>query len=144
MTEPRTPEPPDSTTPASPASRHLVTAALLAVGVIHVLPLPGVLGSARLAALYGLSVQDPDLLLLLRHRAVLFGLLGAFILVAAFRPALQATALAAGWVSVVSFLALAAPESARPEIARVVRVDRIALACLAVGTLARASRRRKA
>jgi hypothetical protein len=36
--------------------RHLVSAMLVIVGVIHLLPLSGVLGGARLEALYGIPV----------------------------------------------------------------------------------------
>ena len=55
----------------------LVTLLLLVAGVIHLLPLSGVLGAQRLAALYGLAFDEANLLLMMRHRAVLFGLLGA-------------------------------------------------------------------
>lgn len=65
------------------------------------------LGSERLAALYGLSFDEPNLAILMRHRAVLFGLLGLFLLFAAFRPPFQTMAFIAGFVSVVSFLWLA-------------------------------------
>jgi hypothetical protein len=44
----------------------------------------------------------------MRHRAVLFGLLGAFLIAAAFLPSLQLAALVAGFASVVSFLYLSA------------------------------------
>ena len=43
---------------------NLVSATLIIVAVIHLLPLPGVLGQARLAALYGVSLNDPNLVLL--------------------------------------------------------------------------------
>lgn len=65
---------------------YLISAMLVVVAIIHLLPLPGVLGSERLAALYGLSFDELNLAILMRHRAVLFGLLGVFFLVAAFRP----------------------------------------------------------
>ncbi len=42
----------------------------------------------------------------MRHRAVLFGLLGAFMIYAAFRPALQPLAFIAGFFSMLSFVAL--------------------------------------
>lgn len=84
--------------------RYLVSAMLVVVAVIHLLPLSGVLGSERLAALYGLSFNEPNLAILMRHRAVLFGLLGLFLLFAAFRPPFQTIAFMAGFVSVVSFL----------------------------------------
>jgi hypothetical protein len=66
--------------------RYLITAMLTVVGMIHLLPLAGVLGAARLEALYGVAVDGSDLEILLRHRAVLFGLLGAFLVVAALPP----------------------------------------------------------
>jgi hypothetical protein len=50
-----------------------------------------------------------DMLLLMRHRAVLFGVVGGLLLVAAFRPRLRAVAATVGLVSVVSFLLLALP-----------------------------------
>jgi hypothetical protein len=84
--------------------RHTLTAALLVAALIHLLPLSGVLGAERLATLYGVPVADPNLMILMRHRAVLFGLLGVFLGVAAFIPALQGAALVAGMISVVSFL----------------------------------------
>jgi len=58
--------------------RLLISAMLIVVGVIHLLPLSGVLGSARLGALYGVPIDDPNLEILMRHRAVLFGLLGGY------------------------------------------------------------------
>lgn len=126
--------------PAPSATRRgplqwVVAAMWCVVGVIHLLPLVGVLGAERLAQLYGLDVSEPNLALLLRHRAVLFGLLGALCVAAAFRPALRGTALVAAWVSVVSFLALAAGTAVNAQLARVVTADWIALAALVVATL---------
>lgn len=121
--------------------RHVITACLLVVGVIHLLPLSGVLGGERLAALYGLQARafdDPNLAILMRHRAVLFGLLGSFLLLAAFRPDLQGIAMVAGFVSVLSFLWLAwveGPHNAHVD--RVVTADLVALACLVAGAVAR-------
>ena len=60
--------------------RYTVSAMLAVVAVIHLLPLSGVLGAGRLAALYGLPFDEPNLAILMRHRAVLFGLLGVFLL----------------------------------------------------------------
>lgn len=118
--------------------RHLLSAMLVVVGVIHLLPLSGLLGSARLAQLYGLSLNESNLVLLLRHRAVLFGLLGGFFMVAAFRPRLQTMALIAGFVSVGSFLWLAAAaEPHNDQIGRIVTADWIALLCLVIGAVAR-------
>lgn len=106
---------------------------LLIVGVIHLLPLVGVLGGERLNALYGLSFNEPNLHILMRHRAVLFGLLGGLLVAAAFLPSLRAIALVGGLISVLSFLLLAWGEPAYNEaLRRVVIADWIALACLLV------------
>ena len=120
----------------SPAWRALAAVAWLVVGVIHLLPLVGVLGGERLAQLYGIDASEPNLALLLRHRAVLFGLLGALCVAEAFRPALRGLALVAGWISVASFLALAAGTPLNAQVARVVTADWVALGALVVATLA--------
>lgn len=115
----------------------LVSASLLVVAFIHLMPLAGVLGAERLASLYGLDFSEPNLAILMRHRAVLFGLLGAFIGYAAFRPTLQRLALIAGLVSVVSFLLLAwSIGGYNPLIGRVVAADVVALVCLVIGVAA--------
>ena len=78
----------------------------------------------------------------MRHRAVLFGLLGAFLIAAAFLPSLQLAALVAGFVSVVSFLFLAADVgSFNEQINRVVIADKVAVICLVVGAVAYAMNR---
>jgi hypothetical protein len=123
--------------------RYVVSAMLIVVGVIHLMPLSGALGSERLAALYGLSFDQPDLAILMRHRAILFGLLGAFLLLAAFRTELQTIALVAGFVSVASFLYFAwSTGNYNAQIGRVVAADVVARACLVIGALAHGYRLR--
>lgn len=114
--------------------RHVVTVALLIAGIIHLLPLSGALGPERLAVLYGTLFSDPNMIILLRHRAVLFGLIGTFLVAAAFLPRLQVGAFIAGLISVVSFLLLAwSVEQYNSSIARIVTVDLMALGVLVVG-----------
>ncbi|MDD0842253.1 phosphopantetheine adenylyltransferase [Pseudomonas sp. Gutcm_11s] len=109
----------------------LIAALLLVAGIIHLLPLAGVLGGERLNALYGLTLDEPNLQILMRHRAVLFGLLGALLVVAAFIPGLRTLALIGGLFSVVSFLLLAWHAPLYNEaLRRVVIADWVALACL--------------
>ncbi|MDX5385552.1 MAG: phosphopantetheine adenylyltransferase [Marinobacter sp.] len=88
-------------------TRFLVPVALLVAAIIHLVPVIGVLGVAQLQSLYGIDAIAPDLAILMRHRAVLFGLLGAFLVYAAFRPSLQWLAMGAGMVSATSFLVIA-------------------------------------
>ena len=108
----------------------LLSALLILVGLIHLLPLAGILGAERLATLYGLDFQEPNLLLLMRSRALLFGLLGALLIHAAWHPSVQPLALLGGLVSVAGFLALAAGGTYNEALRRVVLVDWVALACL--------------
>lgn len=119
--------------------RHIVSAVLVAVAVIHALPVAGVLGARQLVQLYGVPVQDPGLELLLRHRAVLFGLLAALFGWAALQPALHRIALVAGVVSVASFLCLWWSAGATSSaLATVAQVDGAALALLVVGAVVHA------
>jgi hypothetical protein len=123
--------------------RWLVAAVLVGVGAVHLLPLVGVLGGERLTLLYGVAADDPNLALLLRHRAVLFGLLGGFMVAAAWRPAWRGAALLAGAVSVLSFLALALRVGdVNAALQRVVLVDVVAAVALAVAALVHTSRLR--
>jgi hypothetical protein len=92
-----------------PMREIVVRVIFVLVAVINFYPIVGVLGGARLERLYGLAITDPDLALLLRHRAVLFGLLGAVLMGAALRPALRQIAFVAGFVSMLSFVLLALP-----------------------------------
>ncbi|MEJ7808694.1 MAG: phosphopantetheine adenylyltransferase [Telluria sp.] len=124
--------------------RYVISAMLGVAGLIHLLPLSGVLGAERLAALYGLSFDEPNLAILMRHRAVLFGLVGSFMLLAAFKPMLQSIALVGGIISVASFLMLAAAAgSYNAQIERVFLVDVVVLVCLVVGAIAHAFMLRK-
>ena len=111
----------------------ITIACLTLAGIIHLFPLPGVLGAGQLTRLYGVSVDDPNLGILLGHRAVLFGLLGALLIAAAFRPDLRAVALIAGLVSTVSFLVIAwGVGGYNAQVARVVVADLLAVVLLLV------------
>jgi nicotinamide riboside transporter PnuC len=81
--------------------------------------------------LYGILINEPNLEILMRHRAVLFGMLGVFLLVAAFRPALRTLAIIAGFVSVTSFIAIAwSVGGYNDAVNRVVIADIIAIVAL--------------
>ena len=117
--------------------RFIVPAMLLAVGIIHILPLSGVLSAARLFDLYGITFDDSNLEILMRHRAVLFGLLGIFLISSAFLPNLQLAALITGFVSVVSFLYLAYSVGGyNDQVNRIVTADKAAIVCLLMGSIA--------
>lgn len=114
----------------------IVSSLLVLVGIIHLLPFTGVLGAKQLAALYGVSLSDTNLVILMRHRAVLFGLLGLFLVYAAFKPSLQPLAFVGGIVSVVSFMVLAGASGDYNEALRkVVIADVVAVIALCIAAI---------
>ena len=114
----------------------ITIACLTLAGIIHLLPLPGLLGAEQLRRLYGIAVDEPNLAILLQHRAVLFGLLGALLVAAVFRPELRAVALIAGLVSTVSFLVIAwGVGGYNAPVARVVAADIVAVLLLLVAAV---------
>lgn len=113
--------------------RYLVSTMFIIVSIIHLLPLTGVLGNLNLERLYGLAITEPNLSILMRHRAVLFGIVGFLLLYAAFKPQFQPLALFVGFTSVVSFLYLAwSSVGYNEKLARIVTADLVALFCLIV------------
>lgn len=79
---------------------------LAVVGLINFLPLLGVLSAERITAGYGVEVATPDLELLLRHRALLFGIIGGFVFASLALPQLRSAAMVMAAVSMVGFLFL--------------------------------------
>lgn len=84
----------------------LITILLLAVAIINIGPLIGVFSADRLAALYGIAPPAGDLLILMRHRAVLLAIVGGLLVAAAFHRPLERAAVSAGLVSMLSFLGI--------------------------------------
>jgi hypothetical protein len=114
----------------------MISVLLIVVAVIHLLPFSGVLSAKRLTALYGLSFDEPNLEILMRHRAVLFCLLGVFFIYAAFQVKYQPIALIAGFISVVSFIGIARSVGGyNQSVLRVVVADWVALVCLAIAAV---------
>ncbi len=84
----------------------IITGLYLIVGLINFAPLMGVLGASKLNELYGITELSADMLLLMQHRAVLFGIIGGFILLAAFKPNHRPVASIMGMISMISFIIL--------------------------------------
>ena len=125
--------------------RYILSAALVLAGLIHLPPLVGVLGADHLSGLYGVAVEGPDMQILMRHRAVLLGIIGGFLIVAGFVRTLQLGALVVGFISVVSFLWLAWSTGGYNEsLDRVVMADIVALVLLLLGAAAYFHSRRQA
>lgn len=88
-------------------SGKFIVASLALAGIINVLPILGVLGGAKLQALYGIPFEEDNLLILMRHRAVALALTGAFVLASIFVPAWRTPAMLMVLASMAAFIALA-------------------------------------
>ena len=77
---------------------------LFLVGVINFIPVIGVLSLDKINQVYGLSVSDNNLAILLRHRALLFGLIGGFIIYSVFNPQYQIAAMMLAAISMLGYL----------------------------------------
>lgn len=107
---------------------------LVLVGLLNFYPLVGVHSAESLANLYGITAPQGDLLILLRHRAILLGIIGGFMLLSVFRRKWQPTAIALGFVSMISFILIAGLSGDHgASIHRVMLAD--VAGCLALGVL---------
>lgn len=112
-------------------------ACMLLLAAIHALPLIGLKGSAALLQGYGLDALDPTTELLLRHRAVLFGLLAGGAAWSVWRPSLRLPMLVALAISDASFLCLAVrAEPLAAALQRVALADLVALLLVLFAALA--------
>ena len=116
--------------------KNLWISLVLVAASINLAPVLGVASTERMSALYGVALEDPNLQILMRHRAVLFGVVGGLLLVAAFHPPSRATGYVVGFTSMVSFLVIAwAVGGYGAEIRRVMIVDWVGIAALAGAAL---------
>lgn len=110
-----------------------VSVILFVVGLINFVPVAGMVSSQAVSRAYGIDEPSGDLALLLRHRAVLFGIVGGFIIISAFFQSLQLAAVIMAYISMLSFLVLASlvgPIGA--SLMRVKNIDVVAIALLSV------------
>ncbi len=104
---------------------------LILVGLINFIPVIGVFSAEHLNTLYSIEVTEPNLLILMRHRALLFGIVGGIIIFSAFRPALQPLAIVVGLISMIGFIVIAnQADSYNDLIRRVIWADVVAIVIL--------------
>jgi len=102
-------------------------------GLINFFPVLGVISAERLGKAYGLPLRsaDDNLVILLRHRACLFGIVGGLMLHAAYEPEGRQIATVAGFSSMVSFMALAVfSKTLNKKLLRILYADIIGCICL--------------
>ena len=105
-------------------------------GLIHVLPLAGLLGRPVLERAYGVALgEGHDLTILMQHRALLFGLLAAACFAAVAIPGWRWPAGIAALLSMVGFVLIAAFQAHGLLIAKVMWIDVGAAVILGFGLL---------
>lgn len=114
-----------------------IDALLILSALIHLLPVIGVLSPRHLESLYGVEVANPDLAILLRHRAVLFGVLGGLLVWGVVEHGDRDVAVAAVLVSDVAYAALCfRHRDHNQHLRRVLRADLLSIAALVVAAVA--------
>ena len=107
------------------------TLCLVIVGLINLAPVLGILSASKMAKAYGIGIASRDLEILMRHRALLFGLLGGFILCSVFFPVYQTAAMVMAGVSMIGFAVLVIVVGGyNPTISRVLKVDLVGIGFL--------------
>lgn len=83
-----------------------VAICLAIVGLINFFPVIGVLSATKVEQAYLIALESNDITILMRHRALLFGVLGGFILYAVFDSSYQGAAIIMGGISMVGYAVL--------------------------------------
>lgn len=100
-------------------------------GLINFLPVMGALSRKRVEALYGITVEGGNFEILMRHRAVLFGIVGSLLIASAFDLSLRPAGYAAGFTAMLSFILIAgAVGHYNANLRRVAIVDIVGLVAL--------------
>lgn len=114
-------------------TKTIISVLLIIVGLINFAPILGVISAEQLAKLYGVTLTDKNLIILLQHRALLFGIVGGFIIYAAFYPALQPYAFVAGLISMLGFLGIVWRNGGyNNDLAKIITADIIGLILLSI------------
>jgi hypothetical protein len=100
--------------------------AFAAAGVVHLLPVAGLLGKSMLEKAYGVSLGSSDLVILMQHRALLFGLISAACWIAVWQAAWRWPAGCTALISMLGFVLIAAMQPHQTAISRIVWIDAIA------------------
>ncbi len=109
----------------------IVTGLVLLVGVLNLTPAIVFFAPERSLSLYAIDLSEPNLSIVMRHRAVLLGLLGAALIYGAFRKEFLLPVIVAALIGKAAFLFLVySSTGANAEIGRVALFDIGAIAIL--------------
>ena len=106
---------------------------LITVGLINFLPVIGIISAEKLSAAYAVELIGNDIVILMRHRALLFGLIGGFMLYSVWKPSYQSVAMVMAAIFMLGFLFfVAAADHYNASITKIAIIDLIGLAGLAI------------
>jgi hypothetical protein len=108
--------------------------ALFLTGIVNILPTLGAFVPSKMKDAYGIDMPDANFELLLRHRAVLFGIIGGFMLYAAITKNHLTLASIIGLMSMISFLILyfVSAGHINESLTKVMKIDVVAAAFLLI------------
>ena len=118
--------------------KKLLVICLVIVGIFNFLPLFGIISADRIESAYGIELISSDAVVLMRHRALVLGMLGALVIYSAFVPRLQSLALTMISISMLGFVFLAhASYPINNAIQNILLVDYIGLFFIAIAIFAK-------
>jgi hypothetical protein len=104
---------------------------LFVVSLINFLPVFGVLSAEKLTSAYAVNLVGNDIMILMRHRALLFGIVGGFIFFSLFKPLYQEAAMTMAAISMVGFLYFIwAADGHNDALSKIALIDVIGIICL--------------
>ena len=108
---------------------------LFIAGIINFIPSFVTFLPSKIATSYGIELPDQNFELLLRHRAVLFGIVGGFMLYSVFSKKYYDLATLFGLISMVSFLILfyLTKGEINKELTVIMKIDAVAILVLVTG-----------
>jgi hypothetical protein len=112
-----------------------ITGLLFIVALAHAVPAAAFFDAELLQVFYGVAADDPNLAVLLRHRALLFAIVAGILALGASRPRYRPLALTVGWSSIGSYVFLVMSiTGVNALVHRVAVVDLVLGAALAIAT----------
>ena len=100
---------------------------LLLSGIINFIPIVGAFLPNKMKQSYGIEFSDPNLELLLRHRAVLFGIIGGIMICSAFCRQYYDLSFGMGIISMGTFIFLfkLVPGKKNHALTKIMKIDLI-------------------
>lgn len=114
-------------------------------GFINAAPVALAFLPEKISSSYGIELMSPSLELLLRHRAILFGLVGGLMIYSAITKKHYSLAVLIGFISMLSFVLFGQliDGAMNPELSKVMWIDIVGIVILMIGYLGKQLNRQK-